>query len=155
MTSSLVSLSFAPTAEGNVTMIRHPKDHQDITSLKAGVGETGTATLKINTNLYLDSAKRPAPNNKDMWFDFHVYQGNTWYYNGNIDGSPDTIVLQVPVAKSGKTDYSFSYGGPPNWNVLPFNLWKPGDTSDFACKGQLSDGQVASCTVNIHWGWYG
>lgn len=159
LTSSLIFASFTPTAEGNVTMIRHTKDNQNMTSLKAGAGESGTATLRINTNVYPDSAcgsaVKPCPNNKDMWFDFHVFQGQTWYYNGNIDGSPDTIVLQVPVAKSGKTDYTFSFGGPqtltkPNL----YGFWKPGDTSVKSCEGQLSDGQVSTCTVSIHWGFY-
>jgi hypothetical protein len=157
MTSSLVSVSFAPNAEGNITMIRHTKDHQNSTSLKAGAGEIGSATLKINTNLYLDSSNKPAPNNPDMYFRLLVSQGGTTYYDGAINGSPITMSLQLPVAKSGKTDYYFSFMGPAvldKSTVWDNNYWKPGDTSVKTCTGQLSDGQVATCTVGIHWGWY-
>lgn len=153
MTLSLISLSLVPTVEAN---------HKNNTALKASVvppAGAGSATLKINTNVYPDSAcgsaVKPCPNNNDMWFDFHVWQGTTWYHNGNIDGSPDTIVLKVPVAKSGKTDYEFYFAGPPTLKKPNlFGYWAPGDTSKFRCDGQLSDGQVASCTVNIHWGFY-
>ena len=87
MKSSLISVSFAPTAEGKVTMIASQKNS---TGLKAGAGETGKATLKVNTNIILDGAHNPSPYNKDMRFNLYV---DYPYYNSRIDGSHDTIVL--------------------------------------------------------------
>jgi hypothetical protein len=143
-------------------MIRHSKDHQNNTSLKVGDVEKGTATFKINTNVYPDSscggAVKPCPNNADMVFGLLTDQNKdgvyTEFYDGSFRGSPDTITLKVPVAKSGTTIYRLQFNGPAVIDVKYVGMWKIGDTSVRQCNGLVTDGQVVYCTLNIHYGWY-
>ena len=144
------------TAKDNPTKTLTPaKD------LKSSAGEIGWATLKINTNIHPDSAcgrvTKPCPNNTDLMFKLTSTQDFTTYYDGKIRGSPDTIILKVPVAKEDKTDYAFFFDGPgtiPN-EAAGYGYWGVGSTSVLRCDGQLSNGEVASCTVGIHYGYYG
>ena len=57
-------------------------------------------------------------------------------------GSPDTITLQVPVAKCpDKTLYEFRFWGPKEIDKGTFEgVWKIGDTSIKECKGEISVG---------------
>jgi hypothetical protein len=164
LTSSLIFASFTPTSEGQKPAVckytipeGHCNDHYE------AIGRY--ATLKINTNLYLDSdcgGTKKCPNNADMnfWLQSSKDEGDyvSFWYDDSIRGSPDTISLQVPVAPNGKTDYSFKLATKaiPVMPVPPVLLgfWKPGDESVKSCSGQLTPGAVATCTVSINWGWY-
>lgn len=166
MSSSLISVSFAPAAEGKVSGIAKHENStskkEDGTALKSGA--IGSGTVKINTNIYPQSdcgrdfmsPKKYCPNNSDMVFRLLVQQGSTSFYDQRFNGSPNTIIIPVPVAVSGKTDYQAMF---VSSNIIDRDsrengYWGLGDESVKVCSGELENGATALCTLNMYWNWY-